>query len=354
MAPFGVPPPPCTPSMAATAPATAAAARGLLEPVALSTLVAGWLKEDVPSFDVGGAVVGDTPTTATLYQKSPGVLAGVPFVEAVFAALGCTVEWLPVPAGAVSAAATAAAAAAAAGGAAAEGAVVPALAWPATYTDGTVTGAGVRAAVATIRGPARRLLLGERVALNTLARCSGVATAAHTLASAAAAAGWGGRIAGTRKTTPGFRLVEKYGMLVGGADAHRMDLSSMVMLKDNHVAAVGGIGRAVAAARRLGGFAVKVEVECGCLEEALTAAAAGADIVMLDNMTGPEFVRTATALRAALGGRPLIIEGSGGLGLATVGGYFCEAADVLSMSLSQGCAAVDFSMKVAKPAVMEA
>jgi len=347
--------------MAATAPDTAAAARGLLEPVALATLVAGWLKEDVPSFDVGGAVVGDTLTTATLYQKSPGVLAGVPFVEAVFAALGCTVEWLPVPAGAASAAtATAAAAATAPDTAAAvavdgaDGAVPPPPAWPATYTDGTVTGAGGRAAVATVRGPARRLLLGERVALNTLARCSGVATAAHRLSTAAAAAGWGGRIAGTRKTTPGFRLVEKYGMLVGGADAHRMDLSSMVMLKDNHVAAVGGIARAVAAARRLGGFALKVEVECGSLDEALTAAAAGADVVMLDNMAGPAFVRAATALRAALGGRPLVIEGSGGLGPATVGGYFCEAADVLSMSLSQGCEAVDFSLKVAKPAVMEA
>jgi len=341
--------------MAATAPATAAAARGLLEPVALASLVAGWLKEDVPSFDVGGAVVGDTPTTATLYQKSPGVLAGVPFVEAVFSALGCTVEWLPVPAGAVSAATAAAAAAAAVAVGGADGAgPPPPAAWPAAYTDGTVTGAGGRVAVATVAGPARRLLLGERVALNTLSRCSGVATAAHRLSTAAAAAGWGGRIAGTRKTTPGFRLVEKYGMLVGGADAHRMDLSSMVMLKDNHVAAVGGIARAVAAARRLGGFALKVEVECGSLDEALTAAAAGADVVMLDNMAAPVFVRAATALRAALGGRPLIIEGSGGLGPATVGGYFCEAADVLSMSLSQGCEAVDFSLKVAKPAVMEA
>lgn len=192
------------------------------------------------------------------------------------------------------------------------------------------------------------------MALNTLARCSGVATAAHRLATAAAAARWAGRIAGTRKTTPGFRVVEKYGMLVGGADGHRMDLSSMTMLKDNHVAAVGGIARAVAAARRLGGFALKVEVECGSLEDALTAATAGADVVMLDNMTGPVFVRTAMALREALAGRPLIIEGSGGLGPATVDSYFCDAADVLSMSLSQGCGAVDFSLKVAKPAVMEA
>lgn len=89
--------------------------------------------------------------------------------------------------------------------------------------------------VAVVRGPARHLLLGERVALNTLARCSGIATKSDRLLQAAQQAGFRGLVAGTRKTTPGFRLVEKYGMLVGGIDPHRYDLSSMVMLKDNHI-----------------------------------------------------------------------------------------------------------------------
>lgn len=97
-------------------------------------------------------------------------------------------------------------------------------------------------------------------------------------------AGYEGTIAGTRKTTPGFRLVEKYGMLVGGVDAHRHDLSSMVMLKDNHVWSKGSITAAVRAARSVAGFAVKVEVEVRDEKEAVEAIEAGADVVMLDNV----------------------------------------------------------------------
>lgn len=104
------------------------------------------------------------------------------------------------------------------------------------------------ARVAEVRGPAHCLLLGERVALNTLARCSGVASAAAAAVEAAREAGWAGHVAGTRKTTPGFRLVEKYGLLVGGAKAHRYDLGGLVMVKDNHVVAAGGVGEVRAAA----------------------------------------------------------------------------------------------------------
>lgn len=94
---------------------------------------------------------------------------------------------------------------------------------------------------AVVRGPARCLLLGERPALNCLARASGIATRCSQLRAAAAAGGWHGEVAGTRKTTPGFRLVEKYAMLVGGVSMHRQDLSGMVMLKDNHIWASGSI-----------------------------------------------------------------------------------------------------------------
>lgn len=94
---------------------------------------------------------------------------------------------------------------------------------------------------AVVRGPARCLLLGERPALNCLARASGIATRCSQLRALAAAAGWHGNVAGTRKTTPGFRLVEKYAMLVGGVSMHRQDLSGMVMLKDNHIWASGSI-----------------------------------------------------------------------------------------------------------------
>lgn len=100
---------------------------------------------------------------------------------------------------------------------------------------------------AVVTGPARCVLLGERPALNCLARASGIATRCAQLQSLAQAAGWHGQVAGTRKTTPGFRLVEKYSMLVGGVSTHRHDLSGMVMLKDNHVWAVGSITQVHAA-----------------------------------------------------------------------------------------------------------
>lgn len=103
--------------------------------------------------------------------------------------------------------------------------------------------------VAEVRGPAHHLLLGERVALNTLARCSGIASVAATAVEVARGTGWNGHVAGTRKTTPGFRLVEKYGLLIGGAASHRYDLAGLIMVKDNHVMAAGGVEKVSARLR---------------------------------------------------------------------------------------------------------
>lgn len=105
----------------------------------------------------------------------------------------------------------------------------------------TSTGPDAITLTAVVRGPARCLLLGERPALNCLARASGIATRCSQLQAMATVRGWHGEVAGTRKTTPGFRLVEKYAMLVGGVSMHRQDLSGMVMLKDNHIWASGSI-----------------------------------------------------------------------------------------------------------------
>jgi nicotinate-nucleotide pyrophosphorylase (carboxylating) len=168
--------------------------------------VTHWLEEDTPSFDYGGFVVGSEPRNAFLLCKSTGILAGVPFVDEVFRQLDCTVTWHH-PEGVL---------------------LIPAK-------------EGGKIKVATVRGPTRKLLLGERVALNTMARCSGVATKSRKMLELVREAGYAGILAGTRKTTPGFRLVEKYGMLVGGIDGHRHDLSSMIMLKDNHIWSKGAI-----------------------------------------------------------------------------------------------------------------
>jgi nicotinate-nucleotide pyrophosphorylase (carboxylating) len=258
-----------------------------LLPPSWKTQVTAWLAEDTPSFDYGGFVVGDGQREATLWGKSRGVVAGRPFFDEVFAQCGCTVEWHVD-----------------------EGSLI-------NDDDGK---AKVKAA--TVRGPVRGILLGERVALNTLARCSGIATRSRDLVDQLRAAGYEGIVAGTRKTTPGFRLVEKYGMLAGGADAHRVDLSSMVMLKDNHVWSRGSITDAVRAARSAAGFALKIEVEVQSEAEADEAIAAGADVVMLDNFTGDGVRVAAKSIRERWAGkRHFLLEVSGGLTSDNVAAY---------------------------------
>ena len=275
--------------------------------------VEGWIRDDVPSIDIGGLVVGDKQEEAHLYGKSRGFLAGVPFFDAVFEQLGCTVEWKIK-----------------------ENSLV----------DPTVVEGG-KVLVAVVRGPARLLLLGERTALNTLSRASGVATAAAEAVGVAKQHGWHGSVAGTRKTTPGFRIVEKYALLVGGAATHRLDLSNMVMLKDNHIWSAGSIAGAVAKAREAAGFTSKIEVEARSLEEGLEAAGAGADIVMLDNFQ-PEGLKAAAAkLKEAF--PHVVVEASGGITLETMPQYFSPSVDVISSGkLTQGYACLDFSLKIAR------
>lgn len=263
-------------------------------PPSWKTQVSAWLAEDTPSFDFGGFVVGETPRTAILWGKSAGILAGVPFVNEVFAQCGCKVEWH-----------------------ADEGSHIGAQ-----RNVGAHVG---NAKIATVTGPARGLLLAERVALNVLARCSGVASVSRRLVLNLRSAGYQGIVAGTRKTTPGFRLVEKYGMLVGGADTHRVDLSSMIMLKDNHIWSRGSITEAVRAAKSAGGFSLKIEVEVQSEAEADEAIAAGADIVMLDNFTGAGVKVAARSLKERWAGKKhFLLEVSGGLTLDNAEQYVCN------------------------------
>jgi len=186
------------------------------------------------------------------------------------------------------------------------------------------------------------------VALNVLARASGIATKARALKKLAEEANFKGRIAGTRKTTPGFRLAEKYAMIVGGCDTHRMDLSSMIMLKDNHIWSTGSITNAVKKAREVGGFSLKIEVECQSKKEAEEAISAGADIVMLDNFEPPQLHQVAKELKEEFKGRfSFLIEGSGGISQETISSYFGPHVDILSLgTLTQGVAHVDFSLKI--------
>lgn len=137
--------------------------------------------------------------------------------------------------------------------------------------------------LAHARGDARVLLSGERVALNYLQRMSGIAT--YTRRMVRALEGTSTKLVDTRKTTPGMRIFEKEAVALGGGFNHRYNLSTAVMLKDNHIDAAGGVDAAVRAARRHASFTCTVEVECEDLDMARAAVEAGADIIMLDNMT---------------------------------------------------------------------
>jgi len=183
-----------------------------------------------------------------------------------------------------------------------------------------------------------------------MARSSGIATRARKAREIAQEAGWKGRVAGTRKTTPGFRLIEKYSLLVGGADTHRYDLSSMVMLKDNHVSSVGSIKSAVQKAREACGFSLKIEVECQNKEEAEEAILAGADIVMLDNHT-PDMLKPAARYLKEKYPHALI-EASGGISPETLKSYLLPDVDVISMgSLIQSVNVIDFSLNIGEKVV---
>lgn len=188
--------------------------------------------------------------------------------------------------------------------------------------DGDDVAAG--AALARIEGEARSILTAERTALNFVQRLSGVATL--TRAYVRAVAHTGAAITDTRKTTPGLRALEKMAVRCGGARNHRFGLDDAVLIKDNHVAACGGVGAAVRAARAAVGHLVKVEVEIDRLDQLEEALAEGPDVVMLDNFSLADM----RAAVAATAGRA-VLEASGGVDLTTVAGIAETGVDVISV-----------------------
>lgn len=282
-----------------------------LLPQNIDEVIQGWLSDDMPSFDVGGLVVGTEEKKAKLLMKSAGVFAGKPFFQHVFDLLGCKIEWEEQNA--------------------VEG----------EYKDIT----NEKVCLAIVTGPVQNILRGERTALNSLSRCSGVASLSRVAVDRARSLGWEGYVAGTRKTTPGFRIVEKYGLLVGGAATHRLDLSQMVMLKDNHIWSSGSIENAVKLARKAAGFSQKIEVECQSLEEGIEAATAGADIVMFDNFEPEQLKKDAETFKNKF--PHVLVEASGGITTETMPDYLCKHVDIVSQGkLTQGYPCVDFSLKI--------
>ncbi|NLC71933.1 MAG: carboxylating nicotinate-nucleotide diphosphorylase [Desulfuromonadaceae bacterium] len=191
---------------------------------------------------------------------------------------------------------------------------------------------------ALVSGRAVSLLQGERVALNFVQRLSGVATLTRQFVKAVE--GTRAAIVDTRKTTPGLRFLEKYAVRVGGGRNHRFSLADGILIKENHSRAAGGIAAAVGRAKRMAPHPLRVEVEVSTLDEAAEALAAGADILLLDNMEA-ETVRQAVAFVA---GRALL-EVSGGVSLATVRSLAECGVDFISVgALTHSSRAVDISL----------
>ena len=204
--------------------------------------------------------------------------------------------------------------------------------------DGEHVKKGAR--VLGVTGPTASMLTAERTALNFVQRLSGIATLARSFADAVA--GTGVRVVDTRKTTPGWRALEKYAVRCGGCFNHRSSLGEHVLIKDNHIAAAGSLARAVKLARDAAPHLAKIEVEAKTLAEVKEALRAKAEVILLDNMA-PEMIRKAVQLIAGAA----VIEVSGGVRLATIRDFALPGVDVISVgALTHSATAVDLSLDI--------
>lgn len=191
------------------------------------------------------------------------------------------------------------------------------------FNDGDFIASGDK--IADIKGPARFILTGERTALNYIQRLSGIATETNKYAQAIS--DYPAKIVDTRKTTPNFRIFEKYAVKTGGGALHRFNLSDCVMIKDNHIRLAGTITKAVEKLRANLSHAHKIEVECDTLEQVKEAVACGADIIMLDNMSLDEMKTAVDFIN-----KRAIIEASGGVSLEGLVKIAQTGVDIISTS----------------------
>lgn len=266
------------------------------------------LQEDIGTGDVTtlATVPADRMATGVMLAKQDGVISGIEVARFVFARVDPAVTFTPLVA------------------------------------DGDrVTNP---TPIVRLAGSARSILIAERTALNLMQRLSGVATI--TAAYVAATAGTMARIVDTRKTTPGMRMLEKQAVRHGGGHNHRFGLADGILIKDNHLAAIGGpdrIAKAIAAARERAPHTLRVEVEVATLEELDQALAAGADIVMLDNMDTATMAEAASR-RTAVAPR-VLLEASGGITLGRIPEIAATGVDLISVgALTHSAGSLDISL----------
>ena len=269
----------------------------------LEAIIEAALREDMPEGDITSESIipAAAVSEAVFLAKEDGILAGLPVARRVFERIDRAVE----------------------------------------FSERLEDGAAFKKSdiLARLKGPTVALLKGERTALNFLQRLSGVATATRRFVDAVA--GTKAKILDTRKTTPGLRLLEKYAVKMGGGTNHRLSLSDMVLIKDNHLRHVGSVAEAVRRARAAVKPGIRIEVEASDLAQVRDALAAGADMIMLDNML-IETMREAVTIVA--GSVPL--EASGTISLERVRAVAGTGVDFISVgALTHSARAVDISLE---------
>ncbi len=273
---------------------------------ALDDSLRRWLEEDIGTGDLTSEALipEDAVTVGLIHSKDTGILCGVEVARRVFELLD------------------------------------PSLEFTALAKDGDQLEYGTK--IAEIKGCARSILTGERLALNLLQHMSGVATQTKKLADLAKP--YDTRVVDTRKTTPGLRQLEKYAVRVGGGHNHRLGLYDAILIKDNHIAVAGGVKEALDRAKAYASHMTKIEIEVESLEQAKEAVAGGADVIMLDNMA-PEAMKECVAYidhRA-------VVEASGGIGADNLQAAAAAGVDVISVgALTHSVKAVDISLDAGK------
>ena len=266
------------------------------------------LEEDIGNGDITTSLLipEDHESRALIIAKGNFVVAGIPFVKEVFAILD-------------------------------EG-----IRFNVFINDGLKVTKGDM--IAEVYGKTRTLLSGERVSLNILQRLSGIATLTNMFVERVS--GLGAKIVDTRKTTPGLRFMEKYSVRIGGGSNHRFGLFDGILIKDNHIEAVGSITEALRLARE-GHHLAKIEVEVENLNDLKEAVEAGADIVMLDNMSIKDMKEAVKIVRGSK--RNIIIEASGNITLNNVREIAETGVDLISIgALTHSATAADISMKIVR------
>ena len=275
-------------------------------PADIAAVVRHALAEDVGSGDVTAALLDPaTSGRAEVVLKEPATLCGTAWFDEVFRQIdsNVTVRW--------------------------------------RHRDGEALASGT--VVCELEGPARSLLTGERTALNFLQTLSGTATVTRRYVEALA--GTACRVLDTRKTLPGLRLAQKYAVRCGGGTNHRLGLYDAVLIKENHIAAAGGIAAAVREARRRNP-ALPIEVEVENLAELMEALATDAERVMLDDFSLQD-MQAAVRARDAHAGPPKELEASGGVELETLAAIAATGVDFISIgALTKHLHAIDFSMRL--------